>query len=205
MKKRTKILTLVSVLALTLVLLIGTMGTGAWFKDTGTSHGNMITAGTLDLTIDGSNNAIVSAKMGADKLAPGQYAGLGVVKLTNTGNLPGKLSASIFNIKNLENGITGPEVAAGDTDSIGDLGPMLSIIVKQNYAPYDNFQYMTGLSDGKTLYALHMGGTPDITIQPGETLEFQLNAQWVATDNDNIAQGDSVEFDLCFTLDQIHP
>lgn len=194
-------------LSLAMIALVSSTAVGAtkaYFSDSETSSGNTLAAGTISLTVNQAQGSSVPVLVNASNLVPGAYTGVGVVNLKNIGSLPGKLSAKISNIHNLENGVTAPEITAGESpdNTVGDLGPKLSFIVKQNYNPWDHFLYMTGLADGATLTTLHMSAG-DLVLAPGEERQFQLNVQWPVTATDDMAQGDSVNFDLTFRLDQV--
>lgn len=189
----------VLILSLVLVATVGAVGTGAWFTDTATSGNNIITAGTLDLTVDGSNDAILPAEISATKLAPGAWDNLGHATLTNIGNLPGQLSFKVKNIANTENGITAPETAAGDVTAVlGELGPKISLSIQENAAPWTRYTAMSSFADGAVL------STQGRILQPGESIQVVFYVTWAQTSDDNLAQGDSVTFDLEINLAQIH-
>ena len=95
-------------------LLVTGVGVGAYFIDTEKIGENVITAGTLDLTVEGETHIVI------DNIAPGwkqQWSW----ELTNTGSLDGELSWEIKDVVNKENGRNEPEIAAGDTsDDVGE-------------------------------------------------------------------------------------
>lgn len=170
--------------------------TGAWFKDTTTAQNNTITAGTLDLTVNGENTVTMSDLIFGSKLVPGAWDNLGHANIKNTGNTPGKLSFSIKGVVNNENSIGQPEAAAGDTSAnMGELSSKLKLSIQENVAPWTRYTAML-MSNGQTAEGR--------ILNPGEEIQVVFYVTWGSTSNDNIAQGDSVEFDLEINLNQIH-
>lgn len=78
---------------LSLILVIGLVGLGvfAYFSDTETSSGNVFTAGTLDLKVDGQDG--ISQKIYLTNLEPGD-TGRSVIGLKNIGTLGNYLTLS---------------------------------------------------------------------------------------------------------------
>ena len=73
--------------ALTLLLDTANIGTRAYFSDTGTSSGNILTAGTLDLKTDDVDG--VSQTLLATNMRPGDIMGSETIILANSGSLNG--------------------------------------------------------------------------------------------------------------------
>ena len=77
-------------LSVVALLLLGAIGgaTFAYFSDTESSTNNALTAGTLDLNIDGGNVAVTTLSVSA--AAPGD-SGSGSSTLSNVGSMVGEL------------------------------------------------------------------------------------------------------------------
>jgi predicted ribosomally synthesized peptide with SipW-like signal peptide len=106
-----KVLTFVMTLGL--VALLVSAGFAAYFSDTETSTGNVFTAGSLDLRVNGQNGH-VTAKVSASNMEPGQDYDAGCFTLKNSGSLPGVLTVEMTNLVSKENGRIEPERQAGD-------------------------------------------------------------------------------------------
>lgn len=107
-----------SILALALVALVASAtygSTRANFYDTETSEDNNLTAGTLDLTVDGEDYPLgVVFEADEEYVVPGETYNLGCVELENVGTIDGLLSLKILNPVSNENGIMEPEEEDGD-------------------------------------------------------------------------------------------
>lgn len=203
MQKRTKrILTIAAVLTLAMALIIGytAIPSAAYYKDTSPIQGNIVTGGTLDLLVNGQDSA--TGLIHADKIAPGAWDNIGHATFKNNGNLPGQLSFTLKDIVNSENEITQPERDAGDTTSdVGELGAKLNLSIQENVAPdYTRYPIINGLvAKDPTLLT-----TQGRILQPGESITVIFYMTWPSTGNDNLAQGDSVNFTVAANLDQVH-
>ncbi len=128
-----------------LALSIG-WGTYSLFNDTETSNGNTLTAGTLDLTVDGQDDPNVM-NITVSNMKPGDDTGYYKWVLKNVGTLPGNLSVTFSVIINNENGINEPEQAAESqpyahpTD--GELGQYLKPGIHPDDIPDDVKPYVT--------------------------------------------------------------
>ena len=199
-----KILVL-TITALMVMVLVGG-GTWAYFNDTEASADNSLTAGTLDLNIDGGNTAVTTFSVTGK--APGD-SGNGSTTLANAGNLIGELDVAFSAITNT--GGTSGEFG----DSSGDLGAVVQIAV---YVDVDSSGTWTsgdiGLkSDGTTYnhptaldYAVIDNYGSD-TFNAVETMAASASDDivilWqIPTSAGNSIQGDSVSFDVTFTLEQ---
>ena len=111
--------------SLSVIVFVGAIalaGTGAYFSDTETSTGNMITAGSLDLTVNGVNGDPVEAVVIIEDMKPSQtwYSGLITLKvLDNPGKLYKKIVRNSFDCETVT--VTEPECDAigGDWDAVG--------------------------------------------------------------------------------------
>jgi predicted ribosomally synthesized peptide with SipW-like signal peptide len=214
-----KIIPLVA--SMMLILVVGIFAgavTVAYFNDTETSSGNTLTAGTLDLKVDGKDNPdIVHITVG--NIAPGWSATYNW-NLQNTGSLPGVLSITVSPIVNYENGQNEPEALVDPTSGVleGELGA--SIIVSKlniygtgnratrlNIGSPDGPQFAHGAHNlnylgGLTLYV--PTGSNLRVLEPGEVQQYCLVLSLPGTVGNEI-QSDSVQFDITFRLDQVVP
>jgi len=189
-------------------LVIAFVGAGTWayFSDTEGSTNNSLTAGTLDLTADGGDTPVTTFAVTGK--APGD-SGSGSTTLANAGNLNGELDITFSAITNT--GGTGGEFG----DSNGNLGAVAEIAV---YIDVDSSGTWTtgdiGLkSDGTTYnnptaldYAVIDNYGSD-TFDAVETMATSASDDFIIlwripTSAGNNIQGDSVSFDVTFTLEQ---
>ncbi len=205
------------ILSLAIVGIVGAVaigGTIAYFSDTETSTGNTFTAGTLDLktyTNDWANPIYVDSPLTVHitrgDLKPyaawsHNYGGQWVLK--NTGSIPGTFSMKIVNVKNYENGCLDMETDAGDVTCVagtdqGELGNLLWVKWSRNQIPWGGWgTKMTPLNSAEGVVV-----TGDV-LNPGETRNVLLDIEWDthAGTQDNLGQGDSIEFDIEFRLNQ---
>jgi spore coat-associated protein N len=200
------------------ILVVGILASGigagvyALFSDTETSNGNLFTAGTLDLTVNGLNGANAQI-FNVANMKPGNQP-TGHWNLQNIGSLAGTLSISSITVTNNENGITEPETEAGDvTASVGELGAVVSIDI---YIDADKDGYY---SVGDThLYQGTINGLPSTlaigALGAGATTRINAVVNWWSNSppydgvtpyhiaDDNLAQGDSCTIDFTFSLVQ---
>ena len=194
-----------AIAALIVIALVGA-GTWAYFSDTESSTNNSLTAGTLDLTVDGGNTAVTTFSVTGK--APGD-SGSGSTTLANAGNLSGELDVTFSAITN-----TGG--SSGEFgDSNGNLGAVAQIAV---YVDVDSSDTWTsgdiGLkSDGTTYnhptaldYAVIDNYGSD-NFDAVETIAASASDNFVVmwqvpTSAGNNIQGDSVSFNVTFTLEQ---
>jgi predicted ribosomally synthesized peptide with SipW-like signal peptide len=194
-----------SLLVITAVAAIATGATSAYFSDTETSTGNTFTSGTLDLTVDNQNDPLV-VHITRSGLIPyphwsHSYGGQWVLK--NNGNIPGKFSMEIKNIQNLENSCIEPETTAGDVTcgagiDQGELGGQMFGKWLRNASPWGGWGSTFSLSNASE-GSIVMGDT----LNPGDTVPVYLDLEWDTAANNNLAQGDSLSFDIVFHLDQV--
>jgi spore coat-associated protein N len=198
-------------LSLAALLIIGIIGgaTFAYFSDTESSTGNTLTAGTLDLKIDGGDIAVTTFNVSG--VAPGD-SGSGSSILTNAGSIAGELDITT-------SAITNTGAASGSTeygDDSGDLGASAEIAM---YLDIDQSgTWNTGdiglMSDGTT-YAFPTALDYDIINNYGSETWNEVVTTMAASASDNIVvnwqvptgagnsiQGDSVSFDITFILEQ---
>lgn len=191
------------ILSLFTILAVGVVAIGATvanFSDTETSSNNTFTAGSLDLKTNDIDGTTASYTL--TNLKPGAWDLAGQVVLKNAGTITGKAWYEITNVRNVENGCL--EVETGDatcetTPDQGELGSFAKASLQANIAPWTRYP-----SAGLTNINAAAGVRYDIEeLSAGETLPVVLYGVWTPGANDNVAQGDSVTFDIVFHLDQI--
>ena len=109
------------ILGLLMISLVGAaVGVGTWtiFSDVETSPGNILTAGTMDLKVDGYDDP-VPAYFEVDCMAPGD-AGAVEISLTNEGCVDGIADLHIVNCVSNDNGVTEPESQVDTTEGPGE-------------------------------------------------------------------------------------
>ena len=199
MKKR--ILSSIMVIAVAATMIVG--ASTAYFSDVESSNGNTFTAGKLDLKIDGGDVNVV--KFNSTNMKPGDQP-TGKYTLTNAGTINGYLDITKVTVTNSENGLTEPEIEAGDTTAdVGELAQLLNIRL---YFDNDKDGYIsigdTMIYDGKIS---NMPASFELNkmIPAGGTIDIIGNAviDWWASPQDNLAQSDSCTYSLEFTLSQI--
>ena len=195
---KSKLFMTISAIALSASIVIG--GTYAAFSDYGTSNNNIFTAGTLDLTVDGTENHDV--KFDVTNMKPDSQP-TGTFTLKNKGSIDGFLNISHISFQNLENNLTAPEVLAGDTTSVaGELGSVVNVrlYVDSNgdgYFSTGETMFYNGLVDNlPTEFKLN---TP-----LASNTDVKINAvfDWWDTARDNLAQDDSMKLNFTFDLTQ---
>lgn len=113
-----------------IALVIGLVGAGAfaYFSDTETSSGNTLTAGTLDVKVDGEDDGATVASVTLSNMKPGDMSVYYKWVIKNYGNIPGTLSVTFSPIANNENGVVEPEIVAEAqpyASAVGELGQYL--------------------------------------------------------------------------------
>jgi predicted ribosomally synthesized peptide with SipW-like signal peptide len=198
-------------LSVAALLIIGVIGgaTLAYFSDTESSTNNILTAGVLDLNIDGGNVAVTTLTVTAAE--PGG-SGSGSSTLANVGSMAGELDIATLAVTNT-GAVSGTSEYADDS---GDLGAVAQIAM---YLDIDQSGTVTagdiGLqSDGSTYdptggldydvvnnYASETWNEVITSMAPSASDDIIILWQ-VPTGAGNSIQGDSVSFDITFTLEQ---
>ena len=206
---------LVAFLVIGLVATMAGAGIYAYFSDTETSGENTFQAGTLDLKVGGQDGTqVVHIELG--NIAPGwsrEYRWT----LKNAGTLDGRLWFEVTNIENKDNSVTEPEQGAPSEDGTetGELGQYLKVSIFV-YDPVEKGGTYWGFAN-KPLNDLTGGWCanqlrnvlpnldPYGLLKAGEDDEYVKMVFTLPTDVGNCVQGDSVQFDIIFHLDQITP
>lgn len=213
-----KILISLSVIGIAAAIAIG--GTIAYFSDTETSENNTFAAGTMDLDIDGDDIAVQTMNL-LDK-APGD-SGTANATLKNSGSLDGELDVVMGTVTNYPctddtyGKNDGTEYCTSDAGTLGGSAQMALYVdvdesgtwntddigLKSDAAKYTN----TGSTalDYDTID--NYGGVAwnDVytgLMTPGDQDDFVIDWK-VPTSATNDIQGDALEFDLTFILEQV--
>ena len=186
------------------------IGTYAYFSDTETSTGNTFAAGSLNLTVDDQNdpNVVHVTKTDMKPQTPWTYQGYNQQwVLKNVGSLPGTVSVTIKNVENFENGLTEPETSLSDLTSgtgndQGELGDYTWVQWSKNGGSVIGAFSSPHFDPFNTAADVEVIGP---VMQPGDTLNAYM---WLdfprRLDNmENLAQSDSLMFDIEFKLVQI--
>ncbi|HRN96388.1 MAG TPA: TasA family protein [Candidatus Levybacteria bacterium] len=189
---------LLSVLTILAVSAATFGATQALFSDEETSTGNTFTAGTLDLKTNNADGTTASYTLA--NIKPGDWNLAGQVVLKNAGSVNGTVSYEITNVRNLENDCLEMEdgdASCGVGDDQGELGGLAKASLQANVAPWTRFPTSPVSINAAEGVRYEIG-----TLNAGETLPIVTYGVWTPTANDNIAQGDSVIFDVVFYLEQ---
>jgi predicted ribosomally synthesized peptide with SipW-like signal peptide len=191
-----------------LIMTVTSLGTWAYFQDSESANTNSITAGTMDLKLNGGDSEITL--MTLTNQAPGA-SGTASATLQNIGTLPGKLSMS-FSTVSETGGSSGEYAGSADLAAATQISPWIDT---------DNDEVF----DVGTDYALKSDGTVVTSaLQPDVVTNFS-NRSWssviasmpasmpgvytfrlywsIPAGTGNTIQGDSFTFNITFTLDQI--
>lgn len=178
-------------------------GTVATFTDSASSNGHSLDAGTLNLTLDGSD-ATVQFLSEVD-VSPGD-SGTSTVTLANTGSLTGYVDVEVASMTDYENDCVNGEASAEDNPSSscddpgqgqGELQDHLEVHAEfQNGDElWSGFDTVANKLSAGTVY------DEDYQLDGGTSDDFVLDWQLPSGAGDE-AQSDSVEFALTFSLDQ---
>jgi spore coat-associated protein N len=191
------------------IMLLATVGGGtfAWFSDTETSANNSLTAGTLDLNIDGGNVAVTT--FSSNNTAPGD-SGSGSNELENVGSLDGELDIYVGYI-NTAGGSGGTEFEDGVSNLKGVAEMALYIDVDQSggWSTGDiglksdgtTYSHPTALDYATIVSYQQVTWDAVETLSSGAADDFTILWQ-IPTSAGNEIQGDSLNFDVTFTLEQ---
>ena len=205
------------------LLVMGLVGGGTWayFSDTETSGTNVLSAGTLDLTLGGA-----AAPFSISNVTPGDSSDPEVAwTLTQSGSISGNLTIAMGTVTNNENTRIEPELAydASDGADTGELGGLAKIAIWLDNNQANGWdsgdQYLK--SDGTVVdwsssplppaaydtidsFDSVDWAQPDIATM-ATTDEFDFMVEYDFPEGgltDNKAQGDSCDFTITFTLEQ---
>ncbi len=200
------------VLLLTIALVVVMVGAAftAAFSDVEQSNNNTLTAGTLNLTIDGKDGQDAEAdNVVVESLKPGDADTAKCWAVRNDGSIAGALWFEVTDLVNQENGLLEMEAVAGDTsENEGELGSQLRGTWKfrtsdeSEWVKWDPryINDMPGTTFGKVGFSEADLGV----LGQGEAVEICLDYEFVNTEGseNNMAQGDGVQFNVVFHLEQ---
>ena len=169
---------------------IGGAGTWAAFSDTEESTKNYVQAGTLDLTIDGANDPVVTLEV--DKAAPGASGGPESSTLTNAGSLDGNLAVEVLDVRSSEGDNSSEAEGNTATGDGGELDQFLTV----------NIGFGGGaavISNTANNLTGATGTGPSLASGGSSSLDMSYAVDSAAT---NDAQGDRVEIDVQVSLKQ---
>jgi len=163
-------------------------GTFAAFSDTESSSDNAVQAGTLDLTLDGGNQAVTF--LDETDVFPGE-SGQASLTLANAGSLSGVPEIEVTGIQSTENGYSGGESQDGSPND-GELDEHLELRATLGSQTVLNWTTADGISVGQTF---------PVTSSIGSGNSKPFTVEWrLPSDTGNEAQGDGFTFDLTFRL-----
>jgi len=200
------------ILGLTVValLVIGMVSGGTWayFSDTESSTDNSLTAGTLDLNIDGGNIAVTT--FSETDVAPGD-SGSGSSTLANVGSMDGELDIAFSAITNTPGAGGGEyEGGSGELGGVAEIAVYLDIDQSGDWSSGDiglksdnsTYTHPTAL-DYATIDSYGSANWDAVIAAMTASAADDFVVEWrVPTSADNSIQGDSVSFDVTFTLEQ---
>jgi len=189
-----------------LIIALASGGTWAFFSDTESSANNSLSAGVLDLTADGGDAAVTTFSVSGK--GPGD-SGSGSTTLANAGDMSGELDITFSSITST-GGATGEfGDSVGNLDSVAEIAIYVDVDASGTWTDGD-----IGLKSDATTYnhptALDYATIASYGSDSFDAIETMaigasddLVIMWqIPTAATNNIQGDSVSFDLTFTLEQ---
>ncbi len=168
-------------------------GTWAYFDDTETSSGNYIAAGTLDLVVNGVGTFDTS--LGGDGIGPGDSDNWGIT-IQNAGTVDGTLTLKFTNYDYTEG--TPATIHPAGSDDLKDV-TYITLSLEGN--PVDISALDTN-GDGHVSLSELENQVIDLGALTAGSSET-LTVSWeIDPDADNGIQGDKIQFDIEFHLQQ---
>ncbi|MFC1897775.1 TasA family protein [Chloroflexota bacterium] len=181
-------------IAFMLLISMGGIGTWAYFQDTETSTGNVLTAGTLDLKTDNVDG--VTQTLYTSNLKPGDDTS-GSITLKNTGSVAGSTLDLVFSYIESDNSFNSVDKSAYDTATVIELttlnlggSSLLSSVSDAN---------LNGYRDIEDLKNADLTGQSG--INPSATQDFTITVQ-LRGDTTADFQSDGINITITFTLNQ---
>ena len=182
-------------LALVMVLSMGVSGTLAYVSDTQPSTGNLLTAGTLNLTTDDADG--VSQTFYALSMSPGDTAGPTAITLKNTGTTDGATLDIAFSYAESD----GSPNTVNKTDD--DVAAVMEVVTLS----YDGNSLLASISDTNSngyqdveeLALTSFTGLSGLTASASKEFEIAVRLR---SETPNDFQSDGITITMTFTLKQ---
>lgn len=199
-----------TIAALLIMAMVGS-GSWAWFSDTESSPDNSLSAGALDLKIDGGDDPVITFE--ETNVAPGD-SGNGTLTLLNAGasSITGELDIAFSSVNNTA-GAGGGEYEGGSGElganaeiavyiDVDESGDFTSGDIGLDNAVDTTYDYSAGLQwNTIDSYGSITWDAVVPTMAPLASDGFVI--EWRVPDTTgNEIQGDSVSFDVTFILEQ---
>ena len=178
------------------------VGTWAAFRDVETSTGNLFTAGSMDLQVDGEDDPIKAYFDSIECVKPGDFDEV-TIELENVGCVDGMADIHLRITESDENVALEPELNVGDledTESIWD-GELAAKMQMRITADLDgDTVFETVVAEGPVGV---IAGTNYVygALAAGGLIELKFE-WWVPAEVGNIIMTDTLEFEIEFSLDQ---
>jgi predicted ribosomally synthesized peptide with SipW-like signal peptide len=201
-------------LTLAALMVMGLVGGGTWayFSDPETSPNNVLTAGTLDLTIGGGNDPLNILTVSAAQ--PGDTGGNSTT-LQNAGSATGNLTIEVGSVTNTESAagleFTGDSINGAGVGELGGVALMamyLDISAGGGFngsdigLANDGTTYSPGTLDYQTVDSYDSDSWPNVdSMTTSESYDIFIMWQIpYGGSADNTFQGDTVSVNMTFTL-----
>src|SRR4030043_594392 len=196
---------LVSMLTIAIVAVVGFAVTRAYFSDTETSEDNTITAGTIDIDVDGQNPWAKTYSETLTDMKPSQVRWI-EFKVKNVGENPAVVWKHIGNVVNDGGVLTEPECDAygGSWDGVNCTGGTVKNKLDK-VVTYDMEVDGTVLIDdawGVTIRDIKSLWVPLGKLEPGEEMTVRQSYH-IKADAGNEYQGDTMTFDIDLYAEQL--
>ncbi|MBU0974880.1 hypothetical protein KKD03_04225 [Patescibacteria group bacterium] len=209
MRKFDKSISFSSLILIFIVSLVSIAATQALYRDVEKSNKGTFVVGTLDLSVEAGQGEVSDhfevENIGSSDMLSGSKTWI----IKNVGTLPGNLSMRIERLSNWEYGCNEPE-GLEDTScddpgqNQGELGVYLQsdtyLINDQNEQLIVSTNFFQADAFGQ-LWDQNTGG--NVIIPPKESRSIRMDWSMNYEDFINEIQGDSVEFDIVFELEQV--
>ncbi len=189
---------LLSMLSMGFMMAVIAAGTLTYFYDVEVSDNNTITAGTIDISVDGENPWTTSVVVTDDAKPSLNFC---VYKhVCNNGTNPTTVYTMLNNITETNNVQTEPEFEADPTGSVNDLSNVTWFDLA-----YNDGSGWTVLIPNQVMSVKDVEGIwyELTTLEPGECVDVAFSFHMM-TDAGNEYQGDQMTFDLIFKAFQIN-
>ena len=195
-----------SLLMITAVAALAIGGTVAYFSDTETAPGNKITAGTIDIAVDGNNPWTTTSKFTFANVLPGETESASVT-VSNVGNNPlvlwkkVKVTAETTGTLNepecvAEGGIWSGSTCTGSPVAVDNISSVINYDMTVDTTPLINSAWKVKVSDVNDLWI------PLGKVAVGQTLTVAQNYH-LDEATDNKYQGDEMDYDITFYAEQV--